>query len=46
VEQVKRWRLLPAEWTIDGEELTPTMKLKRRVVQAKYADAIDSLYGG
>ncbi len=46
VEQVKRWRLLPAEWTIEGEELTPTMKLKRRVVHAKYADAIDSLYGG
>jgi long-chain acyl-CoA synthetase len=46
VEQVKRWRLLPAEWTIEGEELTPTLKLKRRVVQAKYADAIDALYGG
>jgi long-chain acyl-CoA synthetase len=46
VEQVKRWRLLPAEWTIEGEELTPTLKLKRRVVHAKYADAIDALYGG
>ena len=46
VEQVKRWRLLPTEWTIEGEELTPTLKLKRRVVHAKYADAIDALYGG
>ena len=46
VEQVKRWRLLPTEWTTESEELTPTMKLKRRVVHAKYADTIDALYGG
>jgi long-chain acyl-CoA synthetase len=46
VEQVKRWRLLPSEWTTESEELTPTFKLKRRVVHAKYADAIDALYGG
>lgn len=46
VEQVKDWRLLPAEWTIEGEELTPTLKLKRHVVHAKYADTIDALYGG
>jgi long-chain acyl-CoA synthetase len=46
VEQIKRWRLLPTEWTIEGEELTPTLKLKRRVVHAKYADTIDTLYGG
>ncbi len=46
VQQVKRWRLLPVEWTAETEELTPTLKLKRRVVHAKYADVIDSLYGG
>jgi long-chain acyl-CoA synthetase len=46
VQQVKRWRLLPVEWTAETEELTPTLKLKRRVVQAKYADVIDSLYAG
>jgi long-chain acyl-CoA synthetase len=46
VQQVKRWRLLPVEWTAETEELTPTLKLKRRVVHAKYADAIDSLYAG
>jgi long-chain acyl-CoA synthetase len=46
VQQVKAWRLLPAEWTADSEELTPTLKLKRRVIHAKYADAIDSLYTG
>ena len=44
VQQVKRWRLLPVEWTAESEELTPTLKLKRRVIHAKYADAIDSLY--
>jgi long-chain acyl-CoA synthetase len=46
VQQVKRWRLLPVEWTAESEELTPTLKLKRRVVHAKYADDIDALYAG
>ena len=46
VQQVKAWRLLPVEWTAESEELTPTLKLKRRVVHAKYADIIDSLYAG
>jgi long-chain acyl-CoA synthetase len=46
VQQVKRWRLLPVEWTAESEELTPTLKLKRRVVHAKYADVIDALYAG
>jgi long-chain acyl-CoA synthetase len=46
VQQVKAWRLLPMEWTAESEELTPTLKLKRRVVHAKYADAIDALYDG
>ena len=44
VQQVKRWRLLPAEWTAESEELTPTFKLRRRVVHAKYAGVIDALY--
>ena len=44
VQQVKRWRLLPVEWTADTGELTPTLKLKRRVVHARYADIIDALY--
>ncbi|HEY6276239.1 MAG TPA: long-chain fatty acid--CoA ligase [Streptosporangiaceae bacterium] len=46
VQQVKQWRLLPVEWTAETEELTPTLKLKRRIVHAKYADDIDALYGG
>jgi long-chain acyl-CoA synthetase len=44
VQQVKYWELLPVEWTAESEELTPTFKLKRRVVHAKYADVIDALY--
>jgi long-chain acyl-CoA synthetase len=46
VQQVKRWRLLPVEWTPESEELTPTLKLKRRVVHAKYSADIDTLYHG
>jgi len=46
VQQVKQWRLLPVEWTAETEELTPTLKLRRRIVHAKYADVIDALYDG
>jgi long-subunit acyl-CoA synthetase (AMP-forming) len=45
VEQVKRFKILPAEWTAESEELTPTLKLKRRVICGKYAPEIDALYG-
>jgi long-chain acyl-CoA synthetase len=44
VQQVKKWRLLPAEWTAESEELTPTLKLKRRVVHSKYTDILEALY--
>ena len=43
-EQVKRWTLLPTEWTAESAELTPTLKLKRRVVTRNYADEIEALY--
>jgi long-chain acyl-CoA synthetase len=43
-EQVKAWELLSQEWTAESEELTPTLKLKRRVVNSKYADVVDRLY--
>jgi long-chain acyl-CoA synthetase len=43
-EQVKRWTLLPTEWTAESAELTPTLKLKRRVVTSNYADEIAELY--
>ena len=44
VEQIKKWTLLGSEWLPDSEELTPTMKLKRRGVNAKYAEEIEALY--
>jgi long-chain acyl-CoA synthetase len=44
-EKVKKVALLPDEFTIDGGELTPTLKVKRRVVEQKYNDLIESLYG-
>ncbi|HYV58430.1 MAG TPA: AMP-binding protein, partial [Acidimicrobiia bacterium] len=45
VEQVKRFALLGDEWLPDSEELTPTMKLKRRGIYTKYAEVIEELYG-
>ncbi len=44
VEAIKRWTILPTEWTVDSEELTPTLKLKRRVINEKYHDEIEQLY--
>jgi long-chain acyl-CoA synthetase len=44
VEQVKRYAIVPAFWQPGGEEITPTMKVKRHAITAKYADLIDSLY--
>jgi long-chain acyl-CoA synthetase len=46
VQQVKRWRLLPREWTPETGEVTPTLKLKRRVIYSQYADEISKLYAG
>ena len=44
VEQIKKWKLLPVEWEPGGEELTPTMKLKRKPIAQKYAEEIEELY--
>ncbi len=44
VEQIKRFKVLPGEWVPGGEELTPTMKLKRRPIERKYEAEIDALY--
>lgn len=43
-EQVKRFRLLPVFWEAGGDEVTLTMKLKRKVIETKYAAQIDELY--
>ena len=46
VEQIKKFRVLPTDWPPGGDELTPTMKLKRKPIADKYADEIESLYAG
>lgn len=46
VEQIKSFRLLEIQLTAEDEELTPTMKLKRKLVNEKYATLIESMYGG
>ncbi len=46
VEQVKKWIIVPDEWTPDSGEVTPSLKLKRRVVLDRYADQIDLMYTG
>jgi long-chain acyl-CoA synthetase len=43
-EGIKRFAILPSEWTVESDELTPTLKLKRRVIHQKYAAEIDALY--
>lgn len=44
VEQIKKFELINGEWTIDGGELTPTLKLKRKVIMEKYKDAVARIY--
>ncbi len=43
-EQVKKFTLLPTEWTPDSGELTPTLKLRRRVILERHASEIDAMY--
>lgn len=46
VEQIKKFQLMPAEWTIDTGELTPSIKVKRKFIEQKYAKEIDAMYEG
>ena len=43
-ETVKKFKLVADEWSVESGELTPTLKVKRKVVEKKYADLIDSIY--
>jgi long-subunit acyl-CoA synthetase (AMP-forming) len=46
VEQIKKFTILPTDWEPGGDELTPTMKLKRKPIAQKYAEEIEALYSG
>ncbi|MEM6292208.1 MAG: AMP-binding protein [Myxococcota bacterium] len=46
VQTIKKIAVLPADLSIEGGELTPTMKVKRKIVNKKYAEIIDGFYGG
>jgi long-chain acyl-CoA synthetase len=44
VETIKRFEILPQDWSQQTDELTPTQKVKRRVIDEKYEDEIESMY--
>lgn len=44
-EKVKKFELTPEVWSIEGGQLTPTMKMKRKVIKAEYKDLYDKIYG-
>jgi long-chain acyl-CoA synthetase len=44
VHQIKKWRILPVDFSVEGGELTPTLKLKRDVVLKKYGGLIEQMY--
>jgi long-chain acyl-CoA synthetase len=46
VEQIKKFSIVEGDWLPGGDELTPTMKLKRKPIAEKYAEAIDAMYAG
>ncbi|HRO43420.1 MAG TPA: long-chain fatty acid--CoA ligase [Flavipsychrobacter sp.] len=44
VEQVKKFVLLPSEWTVDTGELTPSLKIKRKIIEQKQKEEIERIY--
>src|SRR4051794_19309788 len=46
VEQIKKFTIVRGDWLPGGDELTPTMKLKRRPIDQKYGEAIEGMYAG
>ena len=44
VEQIRKFTLLETEWSQDTGEMTPTMKVKRKVINQKYGPAIEAMY--
>ena len=45
-EKIRRFALLPRDFTIDADEITPSLKVKRKIIDKKYKDIIDELYTG
>jgi long-chain acyl-CoA synthetase len=45
VEQVRRHTVVPGEWTPESGELTPTLKMRRRVIVERHASEIEAMYG-
>ncbi len=43
-EQIKKFSLLPNEWTVDSGELTATLKLKRKIINEKYSSLVEKMY--
>jgi long-chain acyl-CoA synthetase len=43
-EKIKRFELTPDVWSIEGGQLTPTLKLKRKIVMEKYIDLFHKIY--
>jgi long-chain acyl-CoA synthetase len=46
VEQIKKFEIVRGDWLAGGDELTPTMKLKRKPIAEKYGEAIEAMYSG
>ncbi|RYY49002.1 MAG: long-chain fatty acid--CoA ligase [Chitinophagaceae bacterium] len=44
VEQIKKFELLPNEWSVDTGEMTPKLSLKRKIIMEKYREAVDRIY--
>lgn len=44
VEQIKKFELLPNEWSVDSGEMTPKLSLKRKIIMEKYSDAVERIY--
>jgi long-chain acyl-CoA synthetase len=45
-ESIRSFAILPVEWTVEGGQLTPSLKLKRSVVMKEFADEVEKIYAG
>jgi long-chain acyl-CoA synthetase len=43
-EQIKKWEIIPDKWTVESGELSPTLKLRRKHLNCKYARLIEEMY--